>query len=118
MAKRNREQSGELFPQKRIPAIESAILACDKKQAEIDEVMELLDGDGGAKIGLKAELTELEKGLRKALHTYEESIDRQQTPDELPVLIYQRGDYRAEVKAHERLSYEMVRQAPAGEASE
>lgn len=101
----------ELYPQKRIPEIESAIIACDKKQAQIDEVMELLDGDGDKQPGLKAELKDLEKGLRRALHANEEKIDRQQSADELPVLLYQRGDYRAEVKAHERLSYDKVRQS-------
>lgn len=106
MAK-SKERTEDLFPQKRIPVIESAILACGKKQAEIDAVMLLLDGDH-EKPGLKAELKALEKDLRKAIHVHEGQIDRQQTSDELPVLIYKRGAYEAEVKAHERLSYERV----------
>lgn len=119
---RNDAKTEELFPQKRVPAIESAILACDKKKAEIAKVMEMLDGgvdeNGKEFPGLKAELKDLEAGLRKALHANEDKIDRQETPDQLPVLIYKRGDYEAKVAAHERLTYEKVRDASAGEASE
>jgi len=121
MAKKDKSQE-DLFPQKRVPAIESAIIACDKKQAEIDKVMEMLDGgvdeDGKDFPGLRAELKEAESGLRKALHANEDKIDRQQTKDELPILIYQRGDYVAKVSAHERLTYEKVRDASANEPAE
>jgi hypothetical protein len=108
MAKKDPNKQEDMFPQKRIPAIESAIMAADKKRAEIEEQESIIDG-------LKEELTPLEDGIRVALHSYEDQIDHQETPKGDRVLIYKKGDFEATVKQHERLSYAKLRQPAPSE---
>lgn len=99
----------DMFPQKRIPAIESAISAADGKRAEIEEQQKIVDG-------LEEELGPLEDNIRLAMHKYADEIDHQETPKGERVLIYKKGDFDATVKQHERLSYGKLRQRPEGDA--
>lgn len=108
MAKKSEPKNEELFPQKRIPAIESAIVAADKKRAEIEEQQEIV-------AGLQEELKPLERDLKEALHKYDGQVDQQKTEGGDLRLIYEHGEYRAEVKSHERLSYDKVRTTDGGE---
>lgn len=105
MAKKAKDPNTQedMFPQKRIPAIESAILAADEKRAQIEEQQKIVDG-------LAEELEPLEDGIREALHKYEDQIDHQETPKGDRVLIYKKGEFTATVKQHERLSYDKVRE--------
>lgn len=103
-----KEKTEDLFPQKRIPAIESAQLAADEKRAEIEAQQVIVDG-------LAEELKPLEAELREVMHKYEGQIDQQKSEKGELQLIYRRGDYDVVVKSHERLTYGKIRQAPAAE---
>lgn len=101
-----KEKNEELFPQKRIPAIESAQLAADEKRAQIEEQQAIVDG-------LTEELKPLEAELREVMHKYEGQIDMQKSEKGELQLIYRRGEYEVVVKSHERLTYGKIRNAPA-----
>jgi len=105
MAKRKKidESTDDMFPQKQIPAIEEAYLTADKKRAEVEATAAALKD-------LKTELRDLEKALRITVKTYADQIDKQETEDQLPDLIYERGVFNVEVKAHERMTYKPVRE--------
>lgn len=96
-------EQGEIpgFEQKRIPAIERAIMKADEKRAVIE--------------GLKEELKNLEHKVREALHDNAEALDQQETPEGLTRIVYKRAGFEAEVKGHERLSYGKVREKDKAE---
>ena len=100
MAKKD-EKTEDLFPQKRIPQIEQAYEAADKKRAEIEAAQKIVNN-------LKDELDPLEDALRIAIHTYEDRVDHQKTPEGQDVLIYKRDSFNLVVKVHERMSYDKV----------
>lgn len=84
------------FEQKRIPAIERAIIKADEKRATLEVV--------------KEELKTLEHKVREVLHDNADQLDRQETADGNSRIVYKRAGYEAEVRGHERLSYGKVRE--------
>lgn len=104
MAKARQE---EMFEQKKINEIEGAIVKADAKRAEIKE-FNATAGD---------ELKNLEHKLREALHKHVAALDAQEDGEGNKRFVYARGEYVAELKGHERLSYDPVRQK-AGEGTE
>lgn len=108
MAKRKKgdgDSMDDMFPQKQIPAIEEAYQTADKKRAEVESTAAALKE-------LKTELKDLEKALRITVKSYSDQIDKQETEDQLPDLIYDRGVFNVEVKAHERMTYKPLRETP------
>ena len=87
------------FAQETIPAIESAISKADEKRAIIE--------------GLNDELKNLEFKVTEALHLHRDQLDKQEDKKGNSQLVYKRGDFKAVLKGHERLSYDKVRKAGA-----
>jgi len=100
MAKKD-DKTDDLFPQKRIPQIEQAYEAADAKRAEIEAAQKIVNE-------LKDQLDPMEDALRVAIHTYEDRVDHQKTPEGHDVLIYKRDSFNLVVKQHERMSYDKV----------
>lgn len=98
MAKKATQE--EMFEQKKINAIEGAIMKCDEKRALIEDFNEREKG----------ELKNLEHKLRETLHANIAGLDAQEDGEGNKRYVYKRGDYEAELKGHERLSYGKVRQ--------
>ena len=86
------------FEQKRIPAVERAIMKADEKRAIIE--------------GLKEELKNLESKVRETLHANVDALDHQETEGGTRI-VYKRAGFEAELKGHERLSYGKVREKDA-----
>lgn len=89
------------FEQKRIPAIERAIMKADEKRAVIE--------------GLKEELKNLEHKVREVLHENIEQLDHQENEEGGARIVYKRAGFEAELKGHERLSYGKVREKDQSE---
>lgn len=99
MARRKTEFQEELIPQKRIAEVETWIVKCDAKKAEIDTYNDTA----------KEELKSHEAKLREALHKHVNGLDAQEDGEGNKTFVYKRGEYEATLKGHERLSYGKVR---------
>lgn len=99
MARRKTEFQEELVPRKRIAEIETWIVKCDAKKAEIETYNET------AKVELRAHETK----LRETLHKHVNGLDAQEDGEGNKTFVYKRGEYEATLKGHERLSYGKVR---------
>jgi len=85
MARRTKARNQEnMFPQKRIPAIERWIIKADEKRTMVAT--------------LKDELKNAEFKLKEAIHANEADVAREATDDGGTVLKYERGTYKAEAK--------------------
>jgi len=91
----------EMFEQERIAEIETAIMKADKKRAEIDDYNETETDT----------LKNLENKVREAMHKHLTALDAQEDGKGNKRWVYNRGDYKAELKGLEKLSYDKVRKA-------
>lgn len=115
MAKKSdKDKQIGMFQQKRVPQIEEAYLAADEKRAEIEAAEKIVKD-------LEDQLDPLEKTLRETVHAFEDRVDHQQTASGDPILVYERNEFKIEIKTHERMSYAKVRpraaDTPAEDAS-
>lgn len=95
-----RGKQEEMFEQKKINEIEAAIIKADEKRALIEDF----------NTREKDELKNLEHKIRETLHKHLAALDAQEDGEGNKRYVYKRGEYEAELKGHERLSYGKVRQ--------
>ena len=102
MARKARNQE-EMFPQKRVAAVERAVDKCDNIRSQITEH--------------KAQLKNAEFKLKETLHANAADLINEQTEDGGRVIKYERGIYKATAKhGKESVTYTRAGEAKSQES--